>query len=174
MIIRKIDGINKWDNPKNVDRPDATIPGDTISDLRTKGNKLSVWLANTKEDVEDAVVALSLSRDDPKKLVMVILDEQELKGIDISVRADQLGDAQGASETILHKHRNLVELDYKRLGFLAEYMLEKAKDENNRRIYTESQVRAILNKYKDEDKIDATKVKQSIANKLNWGEDGNA
>ena len=58
MIIRKIDAITKWNSPKMVDRPDPTVPCDTLSELRTKENKLSVWLANTQEDIEDAVAAL--------------------------------------------------------------------------------------------------------------------
>lgn len=173
MIIRKIDAITKWNNPKAVNRVDPTIPGDTLSELRTKENKLSVWLANSDEDIEDAVVALSLSRDDTDRLMLVMLDEEILASLEIEVKDDQLGDAQGASEDILKKHRNLVELDYKRLGLLAGYMIKQASDANNRKTFTESKVKGILNKYKDT-KIDSKSVKKNISEKLNWNQDGNA
>ena len=75
MIVRKIDAITKWNNPKSVNRPDPTVPGDTLSELKTKENKLSVWLANTEEDIEDAVAALSLSRDATDRLCFIVLDE---------------------------------------------------------------------------------------------------
>ena len=126
MIVRKIDVIAKWDTPQSVNRSDATVPGDTLSELRTRKNKLSVWLANSNEDIEDAVAALSLSRDDTQKIIMLKLDETKLAEIDIDVRDDQRGEACGASDEILKKHRNLVELDHKRLGLLAEYMIEQA------------------------------------------------
>lgn len=167
MIIRKIDAITKWNGPKAVKRPDPTVPGDTLSELKTKDNKLSVWLANTQEDIEDAVAALSLSRDNADRLCLLLLDEKRLSEIDIEVKFDEEGDAQGASEEILKKHRNLIELDHKRLGLLAEYMIEQASDSNNRKTYTESNVRSILEKYKDT-KIESKKVKDNISKKLNW------
>ncbi len=173
MIVRKIDAITKWNNPKSVNRSDATVPGDTLSELKTKENKLSVWLANTEEDIEDAVVALSLSKDDIDKLFFLLLDEQQLSSFNIEVLDDQMGDAQGASEEILRKHRNLVELDHKRLGMLAEYMIQQASDANNRKTFTESRVKSILNKNKGT-KIEANKVKKNIIRKLNWSEDGNS
>lgn len=172
MIVRKIDAITKWNNPKSVNRPDPTVPGDTLSELKTKENKLSVWLANTEEDIEDAVAALSLSRDVTNKLCLVVLDEDKLSSFDIAVLDDQKGDAQGASEEILNKHRNLVELDHKRLGLLAEYMIQQAGDTNNRKTFTETQVKQILNKYKGT-KIEVKNVKEGISKKLNWNEDAN-
>lgn len=173
MIIRKIDAITKWNSPKAVNRLDPTVPGDTLSELRTKENKLSVWLANTQEDIEDAVAALSLSRDNTERLCLLVLDEARLSAIDIDVKFDEEGDAQGASEEILKKHRNLVELDHKRLGLLAEYMIEQARVAENRKTFTESKVVGILNKYKG-NKIEPGKVKKNILEKLNWNKDGNA
>jgi hypothetical protein len=172
MIVRKIDAITKWNNPQSVNRPDPTVPGDTLSELKTKENKLSVWLANTEEDIEDAVAALSLSRDDTNRLCFLVLDEDKLSSFDIAVLDDQKGDAQGASEEILNKHRNLVELDHKRLGLLAEYMIQQASDTNNRKTFTETEVKQILNKYKGT-KIEVKNVKERISRKLNWNEDAN-
>lgn len=173
MIVRKIDAISKWDNPTAVKRHDATVPGDTISDLKTHGNKLSVWLANTDEDIEDAVAALSLSRDDTQKVTMLKLDENKLADIEIDVVDDQLGNAQGASNVILKKHRNLVELDHSRLGKLADYMISQASDPQNRKIFTAGQVKEILNKYKGT-KIDPRCVTDKILEKLNWNRHGNS
>ncbi len=172
MILRKIDAITKWNNPKSVNRPDPTVPGDTLSELKTKENKLSVWLANSEEDIEDAVAALSLSKDDTDRLCLLLLDEEKLSSFDIAVLDDQEGDAQGASEEILKKHRNLVELDHKRLGQLAEYMIQQANDTNNRKTFSEVKVKNILNKYKGT-KIEPQKVKKNILRKLNWNENGN-
>ena len=158
MILRKIDAITKWNTPKSVNRPDPTVPGDTLSELKTKENKLSVWLANTEEDIEDAVAALSLSKDDTDRMCLLLLDEEKLSSFDIAVLSDQEGDAQGASKEILKKHRNLVELDHKR-------------DTNSRKTFSEVKVKNILNKYKGT-KIEPQKVKENIIRKLNWNENG--
>lgn len=171
MILRKIDAITKWNTPKSVNRPDPTVPGDTLSELKTKENKLSVWLANTEEDIEDAVAALSLSKDDTDRMCLLLLDEEKLSSFDIAVLSDQEGDAQGASKEILKKHRNLVELDHKRLGQLAEYMIQQANDTNSRKTFSEVKVKNILNKYKGT-KIEPQKVKENIIRKLNWNENG--
>lgn len=167
MIVRKIDVIGRWDKPKDVNRSDPTVPGDTLSELRTRGNKLSVWLANTDEDIEDAVAALSLSRADTQKIIMLKLDETKLAEINIEVSDDQMGEACGASNEILKKHRNLVELDHKRLGLLAAYMINQASDPRNRQIFTEAKVKSILNKYRGT-KIDPKGVTDKISGKLNW------
>lgn len=172
MIVRKVDVITRWNNPKAVNRSDPTVPGDTLSELKTRENKLSVWLANTDEDIEDAVAALSLSRDNIQRLMLVMLDETKLAALSIEMKDDQLGAAPGASEVILKKHRNLVELDHKRLGLLAEYMIQQASDQNNRRTFTEANVKGILNRYKGT-KIDAKNVAVKISAKLNWDKDGN-
>ena len=43
MLIRSIASLARWDGTTIVNRPDATIAGDVISDLRTQSNTLSVW-----------------------------------------------------------------------------------------------------------------------------------
>lgn len=167
MLIRKIDKIPNWNTPKLVKRTDPTVPGDTLSELKTKENKLSVWLANSDEDIEDAVAALSLNKDSIDKLNVLLLDENELSSsLEIEI-LDEKGFAQGASDEILSKHRNLVELDHKRLGLLAEYMIKQASNPNNRKTFTEKQVKDILNKYKGK-KIDEQNVKEKISQKLHW------
>ena len=49
MLIRMITGISKWNGSKVVNREDAYICGDAISDLRTRDNKLSVWKADLQK-----------------------------------------------------------------------------------------------------------------------------
>lgn len=74
-----ISSISRWDGSRSVNRKDAFICGDAISDLRTTNNELSVWKADTQEDIEDAIVALALNRDSVSKLSYFLLEEDELK-----------------------------------------------------------------------------------------------
>lgn len=68
----------------------------------------------------------------------------------------------------MNKHRDLIEIDYWRLGFLAEYMTELAKDKKNRADFSEKRVKTLLEKYKMEKKIIPEQVKEQLRTKLEW------
>ena len=65
MVLRGLLYPNKWDPVKDVDRKDAFLAGDNVTELRTTKNMLSVWLANSEEDIEDAIAAMALNKDQP-------------------------------------------------------------------------------------------------------------
>lgn len=167
MVLRGLLYPNKWDPVKDVDRKDAFLAGDNVTELRTTKNMLSVWLANSKEDIEDAIAAMALNKDQPCKMVGYLMDEKELEDLEIKTVDNEKGKALGADESILAKHRNLIELDYWRLGYLTQYMIGLSKDKNRQVILTKGEVVDILNKYKG-NKIKAEKVSQKLREKLNW------
>lgn len=167
MVLRGLLYPNKWDPVKDVDRKDAFLAGDNVTELRTTKNMLSVWLANNEEDIEDAIAAMALNKDQPCKMVGYLMDEKELEDLEIKMVDNEKGKALGADETILAKHRNLIELDYWRLGYLTQYMIGLSKDQNRQVILTKGEVIDILNKYKG-NKIKAEMVSQKLREKLNW------
>lgn len=168
MLIRFISSINKWDESKVINRPNAFICGDTISDLRTTENKLSVWKADSQEDIEDAIVALALNRDDVSKIIYILIQEEDLNKLEIEVSDKEPGKAPGLKESILNKHRDLIDLDYWHLGFLAEYMLRLAKDEKYRIIQSRSDVMKLLIRYKNEQRIMPENMSEKLKGKLKW------
>lgn len=168
MLIRMISAISKWDGSKDIDRKNAYICGDAVSDLRTTDNKLSVWKADTKEDIDDAIVALALNRDSVSKLSYLVLDEKDLDEMDIEISDKEAGVAAGLDSKILTKHRDLIDLDYWQLGFLAEYMTTLAQDESNQHFCSVSEIKKLLGRYKDECKIVPEQVKDKLKEKLNW------
>lgn len=167
MVIRGLLYPNKWDPVRDVDRKDAFLAGDNVTELRTSKNMLSVWLANSQEDIDDAMVAMALNKDNPCKMVAYLMDEKELEGIEIETADNEIGKALGADESILLKHRNLVELDYWRLGYLTEYMIKLSQNKERQVVMTKGEVVELLNKYKGT-KISADKVNEKLRSKLNW------
>ena len=167
MLIRGLLYPNRWDPISEVNREDGFLAADYVTELRTSQNMLSVWLANNEEDIEDAIVALALGKDKPNRMIGYLIDEKDLEAFKIEAKDNQKGDAQGAVESILKKHRNLVELDFWRLGYLTQYMLEIAKDTNRQVILTKDEVEKILNKYKGT-KIIPENVNEKLRKKLNW------
>ena len=168
MLIRLISSINKWDGSSTVKRKDPSICGDAISDLRTSNNRLSVWKADSTEDINDAIVALALNRDDVYKINYLILQEDKLKELEIEIANDQPGKAAGLVEHILQKHRDLVEIDYIRLGGLAQYMVDLAQIDSNQNVISRSDVKKLLEKYKNEHKIEPSLIGEKLKKKLNW------
>lgn len=169
MLIRMIANVGRWDGSKPVHREDATIWGDAVTDLKTTSNKLSTWLGDTKEDLEDAIVALALSRSDVQKMSYMVLDEAVLKKLGIDL-VKSMGESPGLIKSIREtKHRDLLELDIKRLEMLSQYMIDLAKtpafaDWNK----TKEEVRELLEKYKNEKKINPNKVNKSLKENLGW------
>lgn len=164
LLIRMLSSIHKWDGSVTINRRDATICGDAIGDLRTVQNKLSVWKGDTEEDINDAIVALALNRDDVCKIDYLILEEDKIAKMAINIVDDQPGRADGLNndDAILLKHRDLVEIDYKRLGLLAKYMTDIAKIEKNRKSMTKKEVKDLLNKYKDESRIQLDSMNKKL------------
>ena len=168
MLIRGIASLSRWDGSTHVNRPSPSIAGDVIADLRTQGNKLSVWLANNDDDIEDAVVAITLNRDKVSKVVALLLDEKELKNMEIDLSDSEMGSAPGAVEAIKKKHRDLIEIDYKCLGCLSEHMMKLTHDRSKRKEFSEKEIKKLLESYRKENKIDPTEMKKSLLEDLHW------
>lgn len=168
LLLRGIASISRWDGSTKVNRPDATIAGDVIADLRTSDNTLSVWLANTEEDIHDAVVALTLARDKVSKLTALLLDDVSLADMRIDLSSEAKGLAPGAVDSITSKHRDMLEIDYKRIGSLADYMMGLAKDGSKRKEYTKSQVKNLLEQYRAAGKITPSDMRIQLLADLNW------
>ena len=168
MLIRGIASLARWDGSTIVHRPDATTAGDVISDLRTQNNTLSVWRADSQEDINDAIVAMSLNRTDVSKMIALLLDEAELSAMQIDFSDAQPGKAPGAIESIKQKHRDLVEIDYKRLGSLSDYMLRIVHDKTKRVELTKPELKKLLEQYKEGHKIVLDEMNNDLRNKLNW------
>lgn len=168
MLIRSIASLARWDGSTIVHRPDATTAGDVISDLRTQNNTLSVWRADSDEDINDAIVAMSLNRNDVSKMIALLLDEEELTAMQIDFSDKNPGKAPGAIEDIKKKHRDLVEIDYKRLGVLSNYMLKIVHDKSKRIEVSKPNMKKLLEQYRDGKKIILDEMNDDLRNNLNW------
>lgn len=169
MLVRMLGSMAKWDGGVSVTRSDGFLPGDTISDLRTQKNTLSTWeYIDENQELDDIAVALALNRQSAQKLVVVLLDPIELQKIDITHSSAMLGVSPGCPIDILKKHRDLVDLDYWRIGYLAEHILKLMKEKKNYRTYSEKKVRQLLESYRKANRIDLTKVKKELQKDMGW------
>jgi len=168
MLIRGIASLARWDGTTVVNREDATTAGDVISDLRTQSNTLSVWRADSPEDINDAIVAMSLNRTDVSKMIALLLDEKDLSAMQIVFSDAIPGKAPGAVESIKNKHRDLLEIDYKRLGVLSDYMMKVVHDKDKRVEITKPNLKKLLIQYKEGNKIIPDEMNDELREKFNW------
>lgn len=78
------------------------------------------------------------------------------------------GEAPGMKSDILNKHRDLVELDYWRVGYLAEYMTKLVQNQGLQIRYSAKKVRDLMEKYKKDNKINLDEMKESLKKDLMW------
>ena len=166
MLIRKIKSIGCW-NPdnirKNIKREDATFQGDSIADLKTEHNGLSVWFTPDleEESLKPILAAMAVSRDSLQKITYVVLDEKELERLEIY--AEQVnGIAPGVTDkSILNRHRDLTDIDYKRMGMLSEYICSLIKM-NKGTTLNIMKMKNYINDLISQGSIDKNSLKESI------------
>lgn len=165
MLIRMIGSISRWDGSQKIERDDALFTGDAIADLRTQGNTLSVWYSSDGSDLDEIIVALALSRSRIDKLCFVIIDDNYIS--DLNIRLDNIpGLAPGLnSQQILDKHRDLTEIDYWRLGLIAEHMYKRV-EQNHKGLITKQGLKELIKDYVAKGLINKEQLSEGIRNSL--------
>jgi hypothetical protein len=130
FLLRKI-SLSKWQ--KNVGKEKNRHSADAITGCtRTHNNTLSIWHSNTKdfssESVKELIVGLATIMPRPDTIDLMWLDENDLKdkGLDIISTP-----AQTKLEEVNIRHRDISSLDYEKLGFVSEHIVQQLQNEDN-------------------------------------------
>jgi hypothetical protein len=118
-LVRKI-APAKWSDVHSLE----ALPADALTaDLRTTNNTLSLWEIDSEDELNDAVLALAISKKATKieKMDLVLIPKETILTKQLSIRASP-GDtfAEGLSET----HREVVDLKYPSLGLFAQIIID--------------------------------------------------
>lgn len=168
MLIRIVSSMVKWGNSEFMNRPDALLNGDAITDLRTQGNALSVWrVKDDLSDINDVIAASAVSRDRLDKVCYLTIEESDLSSLELEMSKVK-GDVQGVVDDILVKHRDILDIDYWRIGYLTQYLMDRANssDESKRRAVAAKDVKSIVKDYVNRSLIDVCKVNNRIKSEL--------
>ena len=120
-LARKISRA-KWDRGDGMAA--SAIPADAVTaDLRTAGNKLSMWRCNTESaaDINDVILALAARFQRVGKCDVVWVDEDALLA-DGQVCEESPGETAVAD--LVDRHVDVVQLDYVRLGRVAGHIAQ--------------------------------------------------
>lgn len=167
MLIRMVKSIQCWDGSQKMGRKDALFSGDSVTDLHTSQNTLSVWLINDISEIDDVLIAFALKRSDIAKLCYVVLDESDIKDMDINFECrPEEGYVEGfQDDSVFNKHYDLIDIDFWRLGFLTEYIFERV-GKNERDTLSTSDIRTLFKRYINTGKIKMDDVNEKLKSKL--------
>ena len=157
--IRKIDSIGRWDGTTEPLYDGAFCTGDILlTDLKTTHNTLSIWAYNTEEEKEEVLAAIALTRDHIDRLAYVIMDDVKIRELGIPLNPEE-GVSDGITrKDILRRHANLLQIDFWRLGFVAEYISELAAKKDEHSQLSDKKVYMLIEKHIANNNIDLSQV----------------
>lgn len=159
-LIRKV-SLAKWKNSLAVG-PDYISADAVTGCLRTTGNTLSVWKAETPEEYDQSVLALLASLTSMETIDIVRLEARELESNELEL-AETDGDTRAKGLEGLH--RDIINLNHGSLKSVAEIV--KAKVAENKSIRLRRQeIKEILNKAVAEGIVDIDTLPDKIRAEL--------
>lgn len=161
FLVRKI-ARAKW---TDLTCETKDIPGDTISDLRTSSNTLSVWQIGSIEELDIAALALAASSKTSsiEKLHIVWISEDDLVNAGFSIANNSLGDT--IIPDISNTHRDLSNITYHSLGQLSEIMTSAIQCDNSKN-YTKNDIKSILSQAYVDGRIAETKCNEKLLREI--------
>lgn len=163
LIVRRINRA-KWEQVNLQETDDVTA--DTITNcLKTTNNDLSVWLIESLENLEDAILALitGAKQERLSKLDIVFLELQTISDSGLLIN-DTEGDT--VAESLKHTHRDISELTYTKLGIFKDLVLSSLREEKTK-FYTEGMLKTLLRKAISEGKILKDNLNPKLIEKAN-------
>jgi hypothetical protein len=132
--IRKSRWFGKPDWP-----PAGDSPADSLSDLQTNDNALSVWrIEGDRSNLERAITAMAATRDIISNYDYILIDEQAVDGLGLQVKVEPGKTPDQAAN--LTWHRDVIHLTSSQICQLSQVLFSRAE----RARVTEKQVRDLL------------------------------
>jgi hypothetical protein len=118
-LVRKI-APAKWSSARSLE----VLSADALTaDLRTTDNTLSLWEISGEDELNDAVLALAISKKAKKfeKMDLVLIPKDTILAKQLSIR-ESPGDT--FAEKLSDTHREVVDLKYPSLGVFAQIIID--------------------------------------------------
>lgn len=161
-LVRKITRA-KWDLPEGFAK--GEIPADAISvDLRTKSNALSFWrcASETSDNLAEVALILAAAGGSVGPMDLVWLPRKTLcAGL---ANKDTRGETP--IESLADRHVDIFQLDYKRLGKIAEAISAAVAEENCTRL-SKSEIIKIFKKAEETGQVQRSDLPEKIRMELN-------
>ena len=160
LFIRKINKA-QWLQTDIVRGED--VSADAITNcMNTKVNALSVWEVESSTDIDKAVLAIVAAGGHIETIDVVPMNREYLEEKQVAFEHKDVLNPVGG---MIKSHINLKQLSYKKLGIIAYHIVDKFKQEENKR-YTEGKLKEIFRKAIEEKKLNFDDLSGHIKKKL--------
>ena len=163
ILVKKFNRA-KWsqiDKDKNISSED--IFADAITHcMKTAQNTLSTWKIQTRDNLEEAVLAIVSSHQHLDAFDIVCFDSSSLEAQGIKLEKNP---GETPIKHLVDKHIDISNLTYKSLGILANNILNELKQDKTKR-YTTIMLKNILNDAINEGILEKDKLKEDVRKKL--------
>lgn len=160
FVVRKIDYI-KWTQRRILEGEQPSA--DAITNcMKTTNNTLSLWSVDDENEIEEAVLAIAAQFSDLDTIDILTIDPSLIKDRGLSIQKC-LG--MTPYKSFAERHLDVVELDYKSLGLMAEVIIESLRQDRWKRIFL-SHLKTIISKGVDEGKIQWSDLKKKVREKI--------
>jgi hypothetical protein len=156
LIFRKIDKKSRWYTKPWASNADPEA--DTLSDLQTQDNKLSVFVIDEdKGNLQQVIAALAANRDHVAELDYALIDELYLHDMHLKFEETM---ADTPCPSVNERHRDLIELTGRSLCIIAGAI------RGNVIRYSKKMVKAAIAQALEADEMDRTRVKESLMGEI--------
>lgn len=168
-LIRMI-ARSKWEavssEEKFMNYPSHPITADLKTDIK---NCLSVWRVEDIDDIkliENVAIALCVSRDQIKRVQMVLLPEEEL--INKGFTLDNDPESAKSIDEYNYLHRDVANLNYSSVGRFAEEIVDILQDERMYKEFSKPKLKMMIKKRIEDKEINPAffKSKEKMLNDL--------
>jgi len=161
--VRKIESIGRWDGTTKPIYEGAFSTGDILlTELKTAHNTLSLWGYETDDEKDEVLAALALTRQHVDRLAFVMMDEAYIQHLGIPLKPEE-GIADGIiRKEILQRHVNLTDIDFWRLGYVAEYITKLAQKKEDHFQLSDKKVYQLIERHIDKENIDFSQINVSL------------
>ena len=162
LLVRKFSR-SKWPKANYESFSSNDISADAITScLRTSNNTLSTWEIESKDQVQEAVLALVSGFERLDTIDIVIFEKEKLINNGFEIVA-----TPGITpiEDLVDTHKDIVKLNYQSIGSFAELVLDCLANSSVQRI-TRTEVKKILINAIEKDRLDSALLKKGIREKL--------
>lgn len=156
FVVRKIE-YSKWNQRRILEGEQPSA--DAITNcMKTTSNALSLWSIDDENEIDEAVLAIGSQFND--------LDSIDILTIDLSLITDRGLSIQKCTGLTPYKnfeerHLDVVGLDYKSLGLMAEVIIESLRKGHWKRVLRKD-LKTIISKGVDEGKIQWSDLKEKV------------
>ena len=160
MLIRKITRA-KWQPEKII--AGGKVPADAITiDSKTQSNTLSLWKIDSRDELDDGVLAILLAQEKIETLDVILMEFDKVEKSDLVLKPT---DGRTPYISYRENHMDLVDMTYESLGTYSEIMRDSFKSKMVRK-YTLDELNTLLKNRININNIDVDQLNPKMKNKL--------